>query len=66
MSLKFNWPEFDADFQESARRQLELALNKGPQRPAHICDDILVKELHMGTVVGGGGRCQVGCRSDDC
>ena len=47
-----------------ARQQLEVALNKGAsQRPAHICDDILVKELQMGTLVcadaavGAAGGC---------
>ncbi|KAI9493097.1 hypothetical protein BDB00DRAFT_384468 [Zychaea mexicana] len=48
MAFRFNWPEFDAEFYEEARSQLETALNKG-NKPKNIVDHITVKELHMGT-----------------
>lgn len=50
MAFRFNWPQFDADFYAAATQSVELALNKG-QKPPHICDDIQVKELHLGTKV---------------
>ncbi|KAI7849296.1 hypothetical protein BDC45DRAFT_546977 [Circinella umbellata] len=48
MAFRFNWPEFDAEFYEEARSQLEAALNKG-NKPKNIVDHITVKELNMGT-----------------
>ncbi|EIE82885.1 hypothetical protein G6F46_008750 [Rhizopus delemar] len=48
MAFKFNWPEFDAEFYQEARSQLETALNKG-NKPKNIVDYISVTELHMGT-----------------
>ena len=50
MAFRFNWPEFDAEFYEEARSQLEAALNKG-NKPKNIVDHITVKELNMGTSV---------------
>lgn len=50
MAFKFNWPEFDAEFYQEARSQLETALNKG-NKPKNIVDYISVTELHMGTTV---------------
>lgn len=52
MSFNFNWPTFSDEFRAMATQQLEIALNKGEHRPSHICDDIRVKELFMGTTVG--------------
>jgi hypothetical protein len=51
MAFKFEWPRFDKEFEQMAAQQLQIALNKGSKRPDHICDDILVKELSMGSVV---------------
>ncbi|KAG0163703.1 ERMES complex subunit [Apophysomyces sp. BC1034] len=48
MAFRFNWPEFDNEFYDEARSQLEAALNKG-NKPKNIVDHIAVKELHMGT-----------------
>ncbi|CAO3614868.1 unnamed protein product [Cunninghamella blakesleeana] len=48
MAFKFNWPEFDIDFYNEAKSQLEAALNKG-NKPKNIVDYITVKELNMGT-----------------
>ncbi|KAI9300977.1 hypothetical protein BJ944DRAFT_243699 [Cunninghamella echinulata] len=48
MAFRFNWPEFDIDFYNEAKSQLEAALNKG-NKPKNIVDYITVKELNMGT-----------------
>ncbi|OBZ85413.1 Mitochondrial distribution and morphology protein 34 [Choanephora cucurbitarum] len=48
MAFRFSWPEFDEEFYEEAKTQLESALNKG-NKPSVIVDHITVKELHMGT-----------------
>ncbi|KAI8086263.1 uncharacterized protein BX664DRAFT_350676 [Halteromyces radiatus] len=48
MAFRFNWPEFDIEFYDEAKAQLETALNKG-NKPKNIVDHITVKELHMGT-----------------
>ncbi|ORZ25654.1 hypothetical protein BCR42DRAFT_400620 [Absidia repens] len=48
MAFRFNWPEFDTEFYDEAKAQLETALNKG-NKPKNIVDHITVKELHMGT-----------------
>ena len=48
MSFRITWPTFSADFLALATAQLTTALNKG-EKPANIVDDIVVKELHMGT-----------------
>ncbi|RKP07233.1 hypothetical protein THASP1DRAFT_2887, partial [Thamnocephalis sphaerospora] len=48
MAFNFNWTEFDDEFYEEAKKMVTLALNKGG-KPARIQDDIIVKELHMGT-----------------
>ncbi|KAI8372873.1 uncharacterized protein BYT42DRAFT_616075 [Radiomyces spectabilis] len=48
MAFRFNWPEFDSEFYDEAKSQLEAALNKG-NKPKNIVDHIAVKELHMGT-----------------
>ncbi|KAI8994462.1 hypothetical protein BDB01DRAFT_846512 [Pilobolus umbonatus] len=48
MAFRFTWPEFDLDFYNEAKSQLETALNKG-NKPSVIHDYIKVKELHMGT-----------------
>ncbi|KAI8882677.1 hypothetical protein K501DRAFT_333824 [Backusella circina FSU 941] len=48
MAFRFHWPEFDNEFYEEAKSQLESALNKG-NKPPVIVDHISVKELHMGT-----------------
>ncbi|KAJ3107805.1 AdoMet-dependent rRNA methyltransferase spb1 [Phlyctochytrium planicorne] len=45
---KVNWPRFSPDFLAKAREQLTTALNKG-DKPANIVDNIVVKELNMGT-----------------
>lgn len=50
MAFRFNWPEFDSEFYEEARSQLEAALNKG-NKPKNIVDHISVTELNMGTTV---------------
>lgn len=50
MAFRFHWPEFDNDFYNSAKSQLEAALNKG-NKPSVIVDYITVKELHMGSKV---------------
>jgi hypothetical protein len=50
MAFRFSWPEFDRDFYEEAKSQLETAMNKG-NKPSVIVDHITVKELHMGTKV---------------
>jgi hypothetical protein len=50
MAFNFNWPEFDNHFYEEAKKTLTQALNKG-KKPARIKDDIIVRELHMGTQV---------------
>jgi distribution and morphology protein 34 len=50
MAFKFNWPQFDAEFYDEAKSQLEVALNKG-NKPKNIVDHITVKELDMGTLV---------------
>jgi hypothetical protein len=50
MAFRFHWPEFDNEFYEEAKSQLESALNKG-NKPPVIVDHISVKELHMGTKV---------------
>lgn len=48
MAFKFSWPDFDEEFYDKAIAQLEQALNKG-NKPPHICSDILVSELFLGT-----------------
>ncbi|RCI03806.1 ERMES complex subunit [Rhizopus stolonifer] len=48
MAFRFSWPEFDQEFYEEAKTQLESALNK-ENKPSVIVDHITVKELHMGT-----------------
>ncbi|ORX61949.1 hypothetical protein DM01DRAFT_1331424 [Hesseltinella vesiculosa] len=48
MAFRFNWPEFDTEFYDEAKSQLEAALNKG-NKPKNIVDYITVKELNMGT-----------------
>lgn len=48
MAFRFNWPEFDSEFYNEARSQLEAALNKG-SKPKNIVDHISVTELNMGT-----------------
>ena len=53
MAFRFNWPEFDAEFYEEARSQLEAALNKD-NKPKNIVDHITVKELNVGTSVSIG------------
>lgn len=50
MAFRFSWPEFDQEFYEEAKSQLETALNKG-NKPPVIVDHITVKELNMGTKV---------------
>lgn len=50
MAFRFNWPEFDSEFYNEARSQLEAALNKG-NKPKNIVDHISVTELNMGTTV---------------
>jgi hypothetical protein len=50
MAFRFNWPQFDAEFYDEAKSQLEVALNKG-NKPKNIVDHITVKELDMGTLV---------------
>jgi len=49
MAFRFNWPQFDAEFYDEAKSQLEVALNKG-NKPKNIVDHITVKELDMGTL----------------
>ncbi|KAI7895235.1 uncharacterized protein EV154DRAFT_407860, partial [Mucor mucedo] len=48
MAFRFNWPDFDADFCNEAKAQLETALNKGT-KPRNIVDHISVTQLNMGT-----------------
>ncbi|KAI8984735.1 hypothetical protein BDF20DRAFT_834226 [Mycotypha africana] len=48
MAFRFNWPEFEHEFYDEAKSQLEMALNKS-NKPSVIVDHITVKELHMGT-----------------
>lgn len=50
MAFRFNWPEFDTQFYNEAKSQLEAALNKG-NKPKNIVDYISVTELNMGTIV---------------
>ncbi|KAI9145281.1 hypothetical protein BKA69DRAFT_1050435 [Paraphysoderma sedebokerense] len=49
MSFKFTWPEFSPQFYEYAKQKLTDGLNKG-EKPANIVDDIIVKDLNMGTM----------------
>lgn len=50
MAFRFNWPDFDTQFYNEAKSQLEAALNKG-NKPKNIVDHISVTELNMGTIV---------------
>ena len=51
MSFKFRWGHFDEQFYANAIHHLERALNSGgPSKPQHICDDISVIHINMGTV----------------
>ncbi|SHO79250.1 Similar to S.cerevisiae protein MDM34 (Mitochondrial component of the ERMES complex) [Malassezia sympodialis ATCC 42132] len=49
MSFNFTWPTFSAEFYSNAIHTLTTALNRG-QKPKAIVGDIVVQELHMGTV----------------
>ncbi|KAJ1558072.1 ERMES complex subunit [Nowakowskiella sp. JEL0078] len=50
MSFKINWPKFSAEFIEKAKEQVTVALNNG-EKPAKIVDNIIVKDLNMGSKV---------------
>jgi len=49
MSFNFAWPTFSTEFYSNAIHTLTTALNRG-QKPKAIVGDIVVQELHMGTV----------------
>ncbi|KAJ1539532.1 ERMES complex subunit [Nowakowskiella sp. JEL0078] len=49
MSFVINWPKFSDEFIEKAKCQLTVALNKG-EKPAKIVDEIIVRDLNMGTI----------------
>ena len=48
MSFKIQWPQFGADFIESAIQQLNVALNSG-KKPDNIAGPIEVINLFMGS-----------------
>ena len=50
MSFAFSWPRaFPSAFYETARNNLEQAMNAGSKLPL-AADRILVQELHLGTI----------------
>lgn len=49
MAFKFTWPTFSASFYETASGLLTSALSKAPTPPI-ITDNIVVKELNLGSV----------------
>jgi mitochondrial distribution and morphology protein 34 len=48
MAFKFTWPTFSESFYETAGQLLTSALSKTPTPPI-ITDNIVVKELNLGT-----------------
>ncbi len=52
MAFKFNWSPLtaDANFYDRARELLTAALNNKTPKPPIIVDDIIVRELNLGSV----------------
>jgi mitochondrial distribution and morphology protein 34 len=64
MAFKFTWPSFSPSFYDTAAGLLTAALSKAPTPPI-ITDNIVVKELNLGTTAPNLEILEIGELGDD-